>query len=180
MKATLNNSSRIQDEKYEAIQEHMLISTKYSPIDLSFLEMSSTLNLELSNPPNRGHTKIWNFLNKAKRDIEIITHVYKNGFPALDLLHINDLRQAILLAMDKDLNGSINLGTGVGTTTAEIAEWIVEKTKSSSSIRHQKIDNFVGNIIMDNSKAQHVLGWKPVTPLKEGLQPITDSIEDKK
>lgn len=119
---------------------------------------------------------IWNFLNKAKRDIEIITHVYKNGFPALDLLHINDLRQAIIWAMDKDLNGSINLGTGVGTTTAWIAEWIVQKTESSSSIRHQKIDTFIGNIVINNSRAQYLLGWKPIISIQEGLQPIIESI----
>jgi nucleoside-diphosphate-sugar epimerase len=119
---------------------------------------------------------IWNFLNKAKRDIEIITHVYKNGFPALDLLHINDLRQAIISAMDKDLNGSVNLGTGVGTTTAWIAEWIVQKTGSSSSIRHQKIDSFVGNIVMDNARSEYLLGWKPTISIKEGLQPIIESI----
>ena len=123
---------------------------------------------------------IWNFLNKAKRDIEIITHIYKNDFPALDLLHINDLRQAIISAIDKDLNGSINLGTGVGTTTAWIAEWIVQKTESSSSVRHQKIDTFIGNIIMDNSRAQYLLGWEPIIFIKEGLQPIIESIKDKK
>jgi len=119
---------------------------------------------------------IWNFLNKAKRNIEIITHMYKNGFPALDLLHINDLRQAIISAIDKDLNGAINLGTGVGTTTAWIAEWIVQKTGSSSSIRHQKIDTFVGNIVMNNSRAHYLLGWKPTISIKEGLQPIIESI----
>ena len=102
--------------------------------------------------------------------------MYRNGFPALDLLHINDLRQAIILAMDKDVNGAINLGTGVGTTTAWIAEWIVQKTGSSSSIRHQKIDAFVGNIVMDISKAKKVLRWRPAIEIKEGLKQMMDHI----
>ena len=154
-----------------------LIKIYQKQYNLSYLILRSSpvYGLESDRPKF-----IWNFLNKAKQDIEIITHMYKNGFPALDLLHINDLHQAIILAMDKDLNGAINLGTGVGTTTAWIAEWIVQKTGSSSSIRHQKIDTFVGNIVMDNARAQYLLGWKPIISIKEGLQPIIESIQDKK
>ena len=154
-----------------------LIKIYQKQYNLSYLILRSSpvYGLESDRPKF-----IWNFLNKAKRDIEIITHVYKNGFPALDLLHINDLRQAIISAIDKDLNGSINLGTGVGTTTAWIAEWIVQKTGSSSSIQHQQIDSFVGNIVMDNAQAQDLLGWKPIISIKEGLQPIIESIQDKK
>jgi len=154
-----------------------LIKFYQKQYDLSYLILRSSpvYGLESDRPKF-----IWNFLNKAEQDIEIITHVYKNGFPALDLLNINDLHQAIILAMNKDLNGSINLGTGVGTTTAWIAEWIVQKTGSSSSIRHQKIDAFVGNIVINNARSHHLLGWKPTVSIKEGLQPIIDSIQNKK
>lgn len=150
-----------------------LIKCYQTQYNLSYLILRSSLvyGLESDRPKF-----IWNFLNKAKQDTEIITHVYRNGFPSLDLLHINDLRQAIISAMDKDLNGAINLGTGVGTTTAWIAEWIIQKTRSSSSIRHHKIDVFIGNIVMNNSLAHYLLGWKPTISIKDGLQSIIESI----
>ena len=118
---------------------------------------------------------IWNFLGKARAGEEIITHEYINGFPALDLIHVDDLRRAITSAVACNFQGTFNVGTGILTSTAEIARLIVDQLKSNSAIKHVKIDSFTGNIAMDTRKAETGLNWKPEVELKEGLKSIIEN-----
>ena len=115
---------------------------------------------------------IWNFLQKALRNEEIVAHRYLNGFPCLDLLYVDDLCAAILAAIERRFHGVINLGTGIATSTTEIAQHIVERTGSRSVIRHHDISGYAGNIVMDISRAVTTLGWRPGIDLAHGLENI--------
>jgi len=113
---------------------------------------------------------IWNFLQKALRNEEIVAHRYLNGFPTLDLLYVDDLCAAILAAIQRRVQGEINLGTGIGTSTTEIAQRIVERVGSRSVIRHHEISGYAGNIVMDISRAVTTLGWRPDIDIAQGLE----------
>jgi UDP-glucuronate decarboxylase len=113
---------------------------------------------------------IWNFLQKALRNEEIVAHRYLNGLPTLDLLYVDDLRAAILAAIQRRVQGEINLGTGIGTSTTEIAQRIVERVGSRSVIRHHDISGYAGNIVMDIKRAATTLGWRPNVDLAGGLE----------
>jgi UDP-glucuronate decarboxylase len=115
---------------------------------------------------------IYNFIDKALANRPIITHKYKNAFPALDLMHISDFRAAIVKAAESGEAGSFNIGTGKVTTTSQVAEMIVNKTGSSSLISHIEIEDLVGNIAMDASLAHDKLGWKAKVSFEEGLEEI--------
>lgn len=116
---------------------------------------------------------IFNFIDKAKNGGEILTHKYNNGFPSLDLLNIDDMIRAISLAVENDeIFGSINIGTGKGLTTAEIALNIVKILDSKSVVRHFKIDGYTPNIIMDTTRAKQQLGWVANIVFEEGLNNI--------
>jgi len=117
---------------------------------------------------------IWNFLQKALRNEEIVAHRYLNGFPSMDLLYVDDLCAAILAAIERRVQGIINLGTGIGTSTTEIAERIVERTGSRSVIRHHDISGYASNIAMDISHARTALEWRPKVNLAEGLENIIE------
>ena len=115
---------------------------------------------------------IWNFLQKALRNEDIVAHRYLNGFPSLDLLYIDDLRSAILAAIARRVQGAINLGTGTATSTTEVAQRIVEQVRSRSVIRHHEISGYAGNIVMDIRRAGETLGWRPEIDLARGLEDI--------
>ncbi|HLO15684.1 MAG TPA: NAD-dependent epimerase/dehydratase family protein [Anaerolineales bacterium] len=115
---------------------------------------------------------IWNFLSKARNDKEIVTHQYLNGFPVLDLLHIDDLQAAILDALKNGSVGEFNIGNGTGISTAEVARLLVEKTGSHSNIRHQQIEDYTSNIVMDYARANRVLGWRPAISISQGLDQL--------
>lgn len=121
---------------------------------------------------------IWNFLEKALRNEDIVAHKYINGYPALDLLHIDDVRTAIVAAVENCTQGSINLGTGIGTSTTEVAERIVELIGSQSKIRHIDIDGYASNVIMDIGRASIMLGWRPTIDLAQGLETICTGREE--
>ena len=113
---------------------------------------------------------IWNFLNKALCNEEIIPHKYLNGYPMLDLLHVDDLCSAICTAISLQVKTVINLGTGIGTSTTQVAEQIIEYISSKSKIRHNTIAGYTSNIFMDTNKAFSILGWQPEITLSQGLE----------
>jgi len=117
---------------------------------------------------------IWNFKAKARNNEAIVTHEYLNGFPSLDLLHVNDLRRAIVLAVEKDRGGDFNIGAGKLTSTAWAAEYIVKALKSKSKISHHKIQDYIGNVSMDSTKAKKQLDWQPRIDFVEGISEILE------
>jgi nucleoside-diphosphate-sugar epimerase len=136
------------------------------------------LMLRASNVYGREGTAprfIWNFKAKAAKNEDIITHEYLNGIPALDLLHVSDLRHALVLAIESDLHGDFNIGTGELISTAWAAEHIVGAMKSQSKISHTQIRDHVGNIAMDYTKARNELGWEPRISFIEGVREILEN-----
>lgn len=119
---------------------------------------------------------LYNFIDKALSGKEIFTHRYINGSPMLDLLHIDDLVAAIDSIAGSSFEGEINLGSGVGISTLEIATLVCELTKSTSGIRQVPVNDYASNIIMDNSVARKTFGWSPALNIRAGIQQIINTI----
>ncbi len=115
---------------------------------------------------------IYNFLNKALNDENIIAHKYIDGFPSLDFLHINDLIDFLELSINKDLLGDYNIGTEILTSTSAIAEHIIQMTSSKSVLKHVDVEEHTHNIYMDISKVKYYLHFKPKIQIKDGLNEI--------
>jgi nucleoside-diphosphate-sugar epimerase len=115
---------------------------------------------------------IYNFLEKARMNKEIQTHKYINGSPLLDLMYIDDYLNAIKIIAVSEFEGDVNLGTGVGTSTFDIASLICNLTTSASEIKQIAIDDYASNIIMDCSLAFQKFGWTATIDIKEGLKRI--------
>lgn len=113
---------------------------------------------------------------------QIIVKALKNediplnsGRKKRDYIFIGDVIETLVLAKNKDtMVGSmtINLGGGVQYSLKELATTIVELTHSKSKIilgafpdRILEADEW----LLDNQRAWKILGWKPKTPLKDGL-----------
>lgn len=115
---------------------------------------------------------IYNFIDKIKRGEKIITHCYRNGKPALDLLYVDDLISAVYKLVQTEFNGNLNIGTGKVTTTYRIAELLQKLLAIKVDIEQTYIQSDMASIAMDATKATEILGWKPTVNLEQGLEII--------
>lgn len=118
---------------------------------------------------------IYNFLTKALNDKNIRVHKYIDGFPSLDLLHVDDLINFLVKSIEKNSTGEYNIGTGVLTSTSAIAEYIIRATSSKSCIQHIVIKEHTHNIIMDITKANQDLQFNPQIRLEDGLNELINN-----
>lgn len=112
---------------------------------------------------------IHNFAKKAVQREPIVTHRYRNGPAALDLLHRDDAVRALALAASHKYTGDLNIGTGVLTPTKQVASWFAEWCGSSSEVTDVPVDSDLAGIAMDFSNAKEAIDWEPSIPVQDGL-----------
>jgi nucleoside-diphosphate-sugar epimerase len=115
---------------------------------------------------------IYTFREQAARGLEIITHRYINGPPALDLMHVNDFVELLTRVAESTYVGKLNAGTARLTTTEQVAELLVRLSGSSSVIRSVDINAYTANVAMDSEHAREVFGWRPEVALESGLRTL--------
>jgi UDP-glucuronate decarboxylase len=75
-----------------------------------------------------------------------------------------------MIDTDAEVIGPINLGNPNEMTVRELAEFVVDLTGSRSKLVHRPLPaDDPKQRRPDISEANKVLGWRPTTPLKEGL-----------
>lgn len=96
-----------------------------------------------------------------------------DGSPIRDYVHVVDLNDAHLKAIDYLLNGGksefINLGTGTGFSVLQMVNKIQEITQKKFDVKTSP-DRRTGEspkLVADISKAEKVLGWKPMHSLEQ-------------
>ncbi|MFX1588955.1 MAG: GDP-mannose 4,6-dehydratase [Promethearchaeota archaeon] len=110
--------------------------------------------------------------------------IFEDGNQSRDFVHVSDICQALILAMEKKAaNGeTFNVGTGTAVTIGEVAEIITEKINSNlKPIYNQNYR--IGDIrhcIADISKIKTKLGYSPTLNLKEGIDDLISWIKIKK
>jgi len=99
--------------------------------------------------------------------------VYGDGGDTRDYVYIGDIVKGLWLARKLPPGEAVNLATGKATTNLEVAKLVKEIVGSSSKIVFVKYPKAFGGIkhqIGSYEKAERTIGWKPETPLKEGLE----------
>jgi len=99
--------------------------------------------------------------------------IFEDGEQTRDFVHVSDIVQANLRAMeprDGDYE-TINIGTGVPTSVNQIAKMLAEGL--SKRIPAQIVGKFregdIRHCIADISKARKLLGYKPAVSLQNGM-----------
>ena len=95
-----------------------------------------------------------------------------DGTAIRDYVHVSDLADAHVLALQHLLNGgrseALNLGTGVGVSVRQLVETIESVTgaqlKTTSAPRR---DGDAPMLVADNAKAKDILGWRPQYGMNE-------------
>jgi UDP-glucuronate decarboxylase len=112
------------------------------------------------------------FFEWAMEHKVIRTHRYDNGAPFFDFLYIDDLVNAIRLALGTKAKFPIHLGTGVATTTHDLASEIVRITHSSSSIETLNIRGEAPRVVANPDEAAKHLQFKAEVNVATGLENI--------
>ncbi|MCC7362923.1 MAG: SDR family oxidoreductase [Dehalococcoidia bacterium] len=117
-----------------------------------------------------------NFITQALRG-EPMT-IYADGLQTRSLCYVSDLVEGLLRAMrTPEARGEVvNLGNPEEHTILEFATIIRELTGSSSTFVHTEpaVGDDPQRRQPDIAKAQRILGWAPVVPLREGLLATID------
>ena len=123
---------------------------------------------EAHNPETHLIPLILQVPNGQREDVKIFGDDYdtKDGTCVRDYIHVNDLAQAHILAMEYLEKGGesniFNLGNGVGFTVKEVIE--TARTVTNHAIPatiEARRDGDPSVLIASSDKAKQVLGWKP-------------------
>ena len=123
---------------------------------------------EAHNPETHLIPLVFQVPNGKREYISVFGNDYdtKDGTCVRDYIHVNDLAQAHILAMEYLSKGGesniFNLGNGVGFTVKEVIETARKVTNHTIPIREE--ERRAGDpsvLIASSEKARKVLGWKP-------------------
>ena len=99
--------------------------------------------------------------------------IFEDGRQSRDFVHVSDIVQANLAALERDVDAptGINIGTGVSTSVIEVAELLAEGlgVDPGMEVVGQYREGDVRHCFADISLARDVLGYEPTVTLKEGI-----------
>ncbi len=101
--------------------------------------------------------------------------LFGDGTQTRDFIHVDDVVEANMLALDFPKHDVFNVGTGKSTTLNEVIEKLNKKlgTEIEPVYRENKIKNYVAHTLADTSKAEKKLGFKAKVTLDQGIELLT-------
>ena len=131
--------------------------------------------LRPSNPygPRQGHHGaqgvIGTFINQIMNEQTI--NIWGDGSIIRDYIYIADLVNACLAAIDSEINGTFNIGSGHGYSLLEIIDEIEQCIQKKAQVNFDPGRSFdIAEMILDVSLAKDKLTWKPKHTLQQGIQ----------
>jgi UDP-glucuronate decarboxylase len=120
--------------------------------------------------PNDGRV-VSNFIVQALKGEDIT--IYGDGAQTRSFCYVNDLLEAMVRAMNtrSEFTGPVNIGNPTEFTMLELAELVLNLTKSKSRIVNQPLpQDDPRQRKPDIGLAKAALGWEPKVNLEEGLR----------
>lgn len=93
--------------------------------------------------------------------------VVDGGRHGVDLVYVDDVVTALLAALDHNVHGSFNIGSGVRTTTLEVAQHLVAECQGDESLIYVAPatgEVATGFAALDVTRAKDELGLAPTPP----------------
>jgi len=104
--------------------------------------------------------------------------IFGSGKQTRDFVYVSDVVNANLIALEENLEGSYNVGTGEETSINELADQIKKIMKKNMEVVHE--DAVKGELMrnaLDSSKIS-LNGWKSTYSLDKGLRETVDWFTD--
>ena len=97
--------------------------------------------------------------------------IFGNGLQERDFVFVGDVAAANVAALSLGDGETLNIGTGEGHSVNELYSAIAEATDCDLPPVHEEArPGEVFRITLDASRAQKVLGWRPKTSFRDGIQ----------
>jgi UDP-glucose 4-epimerase len=152
-----------------------------SELLLSVFQKKSGLNyIALRYPPvygprQSGRTNVAQYIAEIfdRIDRNLPPLIYGDGSQQYDYIYVDDVASANITALKSRASGeSFLIGTGVTTSVSDIVSLIREITGTMLEAKHVPQGSWfrLGNLFLDVTKAEKLMGFKTSVPLKEGLK----------
>lgn len=108
--------------------------------------------------------------------------IFEDGLQTRDFVHVSDIVQANILALETDKADfeAVNVGTGKAFTVREIAETLAiglgKEIELEISLKYREGD--IRHCSADITKARNLLGYEPKVKLEDGLRELLDWVKD--
>lgn len=134
-------------------------------ISISVARIFNTYGPNMSQDDGRV---VSNFIVQALRN-ENIT-IYGNGSQTRSFCYVSDLVEGLILLMNSEQTGPVNLGNPIEFTIKQLAQKVIFLTGSKSSIIYKPLpQDDPKQRKPDISLAKESLSWQPKVQLEEGL-----------
>jgi len=122
-------------------------------------------------------TVITHFINRIlKKEAPVIDG---KGTQSMDFTHVSDVVKANILAMESDaVNEVFNVGTGVSTTVAQLADILIEAIGADVKPIFKDREVVVTRRQADMAKAEKLLGFRAEVDVKTGLTQVAREIAE--
>lgn len=107
----------------------------------------------------------------AKCNDHDTVHLWGTGSPRREFMHVDDLAQAVLYAMEHPMENSLyNVGTGVDLSIKDLAMLIQQTIRHEGEVQWDKSKpDGTPRKLMDSGRLMN-LGWKPKINLNQGVR----------
>jgi nucleoside-diphosphate-sugar epimerase len=114
-----------------------------------------------------------NFVTQALRGMPLT--VYGDGSQTRSLCYLDDEVDGLLALLASGYESPVNVGNDDERTVKEIAQLVIELTGSASEVTYSPLPaDDPAQRRPDLTVAKHEIGWKPTTPLRDGLVATID------
>ena len=99
-------------------------------------------------------------------------HIYGDGHQTRDFIHVDDISEAIIMSLEKDVKGVLQIATGKETSILEIAELIQDISSGNVTIEFKPPrKGEIRRNYSDISKAKS-LGYNPKISIYRGIEEV--------
>jgi len=91
----------------------------------------------------------------------------RNGTSVRDWIFIGDVVNALMLSLERDIEGTFNLASGSGESVGKIVKYISKKLKVPYEVEDKDAKEDI--VTIDNTKIRKELNWNPKITLEKGL-----------
>ncbi len=157
-RACYNEGKRFAETLVSTYQEHFHLNTRIGRI---FTTYGPRMMLS-------GGRHVPDFIHNALTNREVV--ISGDESTGSSLCYVKDMVEGLVALMHVDIHEPVNLGGDRYYTLKEVAEKIIELTKSSSQVAFgQAIEYTHRQALPDIALAKEKLGWFPLVALDQGL-----------
>ena len=103
--------------------------------------------------------------------------VFGDGSQTRDFVYVDDVAQANVRALQADVQGVLNVGTGQSVSLLQLIDAMAEAFGKQKQVRHERpAAGDIAHSLSNPARLSQALQWKPVTPLVRGLGALAKSL----